>query len=136
MSGVASAKTVAARALRRAETGAERKLWGLLRGRKLAGAKFRRQQPIGPYFVDFYCDDARLVIEADGAPHYPRPLVDMYRDAYLRALGLRILRFENDEILTTPDRVLTAIQQALTAMPPPTTQPPLPQGEGVGGEDL
>ena len=108
----------------------------MVRGRRVAGAKFRRQQPIGPYFVDFYCDEARLVIEADGAHHYPRPLADMYRDAYLRNLGLRILRFENTEILTVPTRVLTRIQAALTAHHPTQTFPPLPQGEGVGGEDL
>ena len=117
---MASAKTVVARALRSAETPAEKRLWGLLRGRRLAGAKFRRQQPIGPYFVDFYCDGARLVIEADGAPHYPRPLVDIYRDAYLRGLGLRILRFENEEILENPNQVLSEIRRALTAPRRPT----------------
>ena len=105
--------TYRARALRRAETPAERELWRWLRGRKLEGAKFRRQQPLGPFVVDFFCEDARLVVEADGASHYPTPLRDRTRDLWLAAAGLTILRFENCEILNGTAAVLARIRQAL-----------------------
>jgi very-short-patch-repair endonuclease len=63
--------TFRARALRRSVTAAEQALWNLLRNRRLDGAKFRRQKPLGPFIVDFYCEAAKLVIEADGAGHFP-----------------------------------------------------------------
>src|SRR3954470_6507192 len=91
--------TYRARALRRAETPAERELWRWLRGRQLEGAKFRRQHPLSPFVVDFFCAEARLVLEADGAGHYPTPLRDHTRDVWLVAAGLTILRFENSQML-------------------------------------
>lgn len=104
--------TYRARALRRASTPAERALWARLRGRRL-GAKFRRQQPVGPFFVDFFCPQARLVIELDGAPHFPKPERDEVREAYLDALGLTVLRFPNHLVLRHPERVLDRIRAAL-----------------------
>jgi very-short-patch-repair endonuclease len=100
-------------------------LWELLRGRRLHGAKFRRQQPIGPYIVDFYCEEARLVVEADGAPHVPRPAHDVLRDRWLETMGLTVLRFFNQEILMHPDRVLERLHERLRSLP-------LPPGEGRG----
>ena len=105
--------TYRARALRRAETPAERELWRWLRGRKLEGAKFRRQQPIGPFVADFLCEEARLVIEADGAPHFPSSLVDRTRDLWLATAGLTVLRFENCQILEHTTAVLERIRQAI-----------------------
>ena len=100
------------------ETPAERALWRLLRGRGLAGAKFRRQQPLGPFTVDFFCHAARLVVEADGAPHFPAPPRDQARDAWLRAAGLTVLRLPNSEILYRPARALERIRSLLVALPP------------------
>jgi len=97
--------TYRARALRRAATPAERALWDLVRGQKL-GVKFRRQQPLGPYIVDFFCEQAGLVVEVDGAAHFPRPDRDRVRDAVLRAAGCRVLRVPNREVLEHSERVL------------------------------
>ena len=107
--------TYRARALRRAETAAERELWRSLRGRKLEGAKFRRQQPLGPFVVDFFCDEARLVIEANGAPHFPSPPRDRTRDRWLAIAGLTVLRFENCQILEHTAAGLDHIRQAIRA---------------------
>lgn len=87
-------------------TGAERKLWSLLRNNRL-GAKFRRQVPYGPYILDFYCVKARLVVEADGRQHYTPEgrKKDAERDAYLRSDGLEVLRFLNDEVLSNEEGV-------------------------------
>ena len=89
----------------------------MLRGRRLDGAKFRRQQPLGPYIVDFFCERAGLVIELDGAPHFPRPRRDQIRDAFLRAAGLTVVRFANREVLDHVDRVLEVIRAKLRAAP-------------------
>src|SRR5262245_48108386 len=94
--------TYRARQLRRTSTPAEQVLWSLLRGRRLSGAKFRRQQPLGPFIADFYCAAASLVVEADGSSHVPRSEHDAARDAFLRACGIRILRLSNREILQEP----------------------------------
>lgn len=127
MSRLLRASTFRARALRRSATRAERTLWALLRGRRLQGAKFRRQHPLGPYFVDFFCEEARLVVEVDGAHHFPPPRRDRVRDALLRAAGLTVLRFTNHEVLTQPERVLQHIRSFL-----PQLAAPLPPGEGMG----
>ncbi len=108
--------TYRARALRRAATPAERALWDLLRGQKL-GAKFRRQQPLGPYIVDFFCEQAGLVVEVDGASHFPRPARDRARDAMLRAAGLRVLRVPNREVLDHSGRVIARIVALLPSPP-------------------
>jgi very-short-patch-repair endonuclease len=85
----------------------------MLRGRQVRQAKFRRQHPIGPFIVDFFCKEARFIIEADGAPHYPKPLRDRRRDAWLMAAGFVVLRLPNHEILRHPDRVLDQIRRHL-----------------------
>ena len=127
--------TFRARAQRRTPTPAERALWELLRHRRLEGAKFRRQQPLGPFIVDFYCEEAKLVIEADGAGHFPMPPRDLARDDLLRAAGLDVLRFENHEILRHPDRVLDVIRSALRRGSRTMTNPkcPSPSGRGAKG---
>lgn len=110
--------TVRARSLRRSATPAERNLWALLRDRRLDGAKFRRQQPLGPFVVDFFCRQARVVVEADGAFHFPPTKTQRARDRWLRAAGLTVLRFENREILHEPARVLERIRQAVRQAAP------------------
>jgi very-short-patch-repair endonuclease len=107
------ASTHRARNLRRRSTPAEMLLWRLIRGRQLSGAKFRRQQPLGPYIVDFYCDEFALVVELDGAPHFPPPPCDIERDAFMRKCGITVLRIENRTLLDSPQRVLARIKTAL-----------------------
>jgi very-short-patch-repair endonuclease len=101
-----------ARGMRREPTEAEGKLWYLLRNRRFAQFKFRRQLPIGNYIADFVCLDARLIIEADGSQHAESER-DLVRDAYLHAQGFRLLRLWNSDILARSDDVLDAIWAAL-----------------------
>ena len=101
-----------ARSMRHEPTESEAKLWWLLRDRRLANFKFRRQLPVGTYIVDFVCLTARLVVEADGSQHAESPS-DAARDAYLHAQGFQILRIWNDDILARPDDVLDAVWNAL-----------------------
>ena len=103
------------RALRRTQTAAERVLWRILRSRTLEGHKFRRQHGAGPYVLDFYCAEAHLAVEADGSQHYaPEGLADdAVRTAYLEALGMRVLRFSNADVLTNAEGVAGAILDAL-----------------------
>ncbi len=125
-----------AKAMRREPTDAERRLWSQLRGGRLAGAKFRRQQPIGPYIADFVCQTHRLIIEVDGSQHADS-LHDIRRDAFLTGKGYRLLRFWNNEVLSNMAGVKEAIFAAVTGPHPPTAArraaPPSPlKGEGFG----
>jgi very-short-patch-repair endonuclease len=114
-----------ARSLRKNSTEAERLLWIQLRGRRLEGYKFRRQLVIEPYIVDFVCIEAKLIIEADGGQHAEQEDYDTNRSARLEALGYRVLRFWNHEILNDTQAVLDRIRQALIS------PHPVPQGEGT-----
>jgi very-short-patch-repair endonuclease len=109
-------QTFRARALRRSSTPAETALWTLLRNRSL-GAKFRRQQPLGPFIVDFLCADAGLVVEADGGYHDAIADQDAARDEWLYAAGFTVLRLTNEEILEHPERALLRICEMLRAAP-------------------
>jgi len=113
-----------AQALRIAQTDAEKKLWTILRSRRLAGFKFRRQQPIDHYIADFCCLSARLIVELDGGQHADQEQYDAERTSYLEKQGFKVLRFWNDQVLKETDSVLEAIYMALTPHPNP-----LPQGE-------
>ena len=97
--------TVRARAMRREMTDAERKLWLLLRDRRLAGAKFRRQAPVGRYIADFVCLRRKLIVEADGGQHYAGNR-DAARDAWLAREGYVVIRYSNIDILKNPEGVL------------------------------
>ncbi len=99
-----------ARSLRRNGTDAEPRLWSRLRGRQLAGARFRRQQPIGAYIVDFYGAEANLVIEVDGGQHGDEGPT---RTRWLEAQGYRVVRFWNNDVLAHTDGVLELIAAAL-----------------------
>src|SRR5262245_40302392 len=87
-----------ARNLRQQPVPAERIMWWQLRGRRFAGFKFRRQHPIGPYIVDFYCATCALGVELDGETHLGREHADQGRQEYLEAEGLKVLRFWNNEV--------------------------------------
>jgi very-short-patch-repair endonuclease len=116
-----------ARSLRKDQTDAEARLWSLLRDRRLAGKKFRRQHAIPPYVVDFYCHEARLVIEVDGGQHAEARRRDEARTAFLEGKGLRVIRFWNNDVLQSTETVLEVVWRELQSPSPPT---PLPQGEG------
>ena len=102
-----------ARALRRNPTDAERHLWRHLRNRHLAGYKFRRQHPVGPYIVDFICPEACLVVELDGGQHQGQQHYDAARTAFLENRGLRVLRFWNDQVFSETEAVLEEIVRRL-----------------------
>jgi very-short-patch-repair endonuclease len=112
MRGPRQTKTRLSRRLRGAQTDTEGVLWRHLRNRQLAGYKFVRQEPVGPFICDFVCRDRRLIIEADGGQHADSP-TDAQRDQWFFAHGYRVLRFWNNDILTNLDGVLTTIAAAL-----------------------
>ena len=99
--------------LRRSQTLAESRLWPLLRGRRLHGFKFRRQVPIDRYIADFMCREANLIVELDGASHEERVVHDALRTEVLERCGFRVLRFDNELVLTDPGGVADAICAAL-----------------------
>jgi very-short-patch-repair endonuclease len=107
-----------ARAMRQIATDAERKLWLLLRDRRLHGIKFRRQVPFGPYILDFVCFERRLVVEVDGGQHITKQ-GDRPRDARPRKAGFRVVRYWNTEVLKNPEGVLTDLLARLGADPSP-----------------
>lgn len=112
-----------ARSLRADLTGAERRLWGCLRGRAL-GPKFRRQVPLGRYIVDFASFDARLVIEVDGGQHLEEEATDVARDAWLRSRGFRVVRFWNDEVMENLDGVVEVLAEVIRGSTPHPDPPP------------
>ncbi|MCD8351177.1 MAG: endonuclease domain-containing protein [Planctomycetaceae bacterium] len=104
-----------ARRNRRAPTDAEKKMWRLLRGRRFVGWKFRRQHQLRAYIVDFVCLEERLIVELDGG-HHSHPEAgadDACRTEDLAALGFRVLRFWNREVLRDIDQGGTVIHYAL-----------------------
>ena len=119
-------KRDAARALRRNSTDVERVMWGLLRDRRFAGMKFRRQVPIGPYIADFASIEQRLAVEADGGQHGGAS--DERRDAFLAKRGWRVVRFWNSDVLQNRNGVLEHLLH-LTKAPSP---PPSPANAGEG----
>jgi len=124
-----------ARGLRRRQTDAERRLWARLRDRRLLGAKFARQVPIGPYVVDFCCREPRLIVELDGGQHAAGADYDAGRTALLQALGYRVLRFWDNEAVRNTDGMLERIAQALSpthTRPSPRPSPQRGEGEGQG----
>ncbi len=102
-----------ARDLRRNETEAERQLWQAIRARRLDGAKFRRQVPIGPYILDFVCFERRLIVEVDGGQHMEQVEYDTRRTKTLTGQGYYVLRFWNNEIIDNLPGVLEAIRSAV-----------------------
>ena len=102
------------RRLRADSTTAEALLWRALRRKRLDGRKFRRQHGIGPYVVDFYCPAERLAVELDGEGHAgdAAGTRDAARTAFLERHGVRVLRFENDDVRTNLEGVVEAIRAA------------------------
>ena len=120
-----------AKSLRQSMTDAEQLLWRHLRAHRLNGEKFRRQQPLGPYIVDFVHFSARLIVEADGGQHNSSTR-DTQRDAWLEQQGFTILRFWNNEILNNTDAVLAVIFDAVSRPLSPSPSPA--RGEGSSAD--
>jgi very-short-patch-repair endonuclease len=123
-------RLAAARALRGRQTEAERRLWAAIRDGQLAGWKFRRQVPIGPWIADFACIAARLVVEIDGGQHAGSAR-DIARDADLAARGWHVVRFWNNDVTGNLDAVLAVLTSELeTGGPHPGPLPSLRDGRG------
>jgi very-short-patch-repair endonuclease len=107
--------TAFSRQLRNNQTVAERYLWSKIRSKQVSGYQFYRQKPIGESIVDFYCPGARLVIEIDGEEHYQNDQIvaDKQRDNYLVTNGLKVLRFNNSDILKNIEGVIEKIIQEM-----------------------
>jgi len=104
-----------ARELRDGQTDAEKALWMRLRNRQLEDVKFRRQQPIGSYVVDFVSFDSKLIVEIDGGQHNEGKTKerDEERTAWLKERGYRIVRFWNNDVLTNMEGVMESMREAL-----------------------
>ena len=121
-----------AREMREKATPAEAFGWELFRERRFLALKFRRQHQIGDYIVDFYCHEKHLVVELDGPVHdaTKRQPVDAKRDAYLKSLGMTIVRIKNERLFEETEAVLHEIAQAIASGG--ASQPPSPFGRGPG----
>ena len=102
-----------ARENRREPTLAEKRLWQQLRNRQIAGVKFRRQYTIERFIVDFIAVKAKLVVEVDGPYHQYAPDEDLIRQEYLESLGLQVLRFSNDDVMTNLEGVVAWIAETI-----------------------
>ena len=117
-----------ARRLRQKQTDAERLLWFRLRDRRLVGWKFKRQVPIDRFIVDFFCPDAKLILEIDGGQHDERRARDENRTAILESKGYLVLRFWNNDVIGNMEGVLEEILNTIAQAGPPHPNP-LPKGE-------
>ncbi len=104
------------RRLRQASTKPEQLLWAVLRNRRLDGLKFRRQQSIGPFIVDFFCLEQNLIIEVDGGYHDAVYEADCTRQHFLESQGYRVIRFANEDVLEDVEAVAIAIRRAVLEM--------------------
>jgi very-short-patch-repair endonuclease len=111
-----------ARKLRTNMTDAERAMWRLLRDRRLAGWRFRRQEPIDHYIANFICFEARLILEIDGGQHFESE-ADKKRDAHLQSQGFRVVRFWNNDVLSNREGVQRVILEALARCAPDGAAP-------------
>jgi very-short-patch-repair endonuclease len=114
-----------AKTLRKSQTDAEKLLWKYLRAKQMEGLKFRRQQPIGNYVIDFICLEKSLVIEVDGGQHADNKK-DKERDAWLKSEDFKVLRFWNNDVLTNMKGVLEVIRE--NCLNHPLLTPPLKGG--------
>ena len=99
-----------AKKLRKTSTEAEKKIWSMLRRHRFSGKKFKRQQPIGHYIVDFVCFERQLIIEIDGGQHSDNVEKDQQRDDWLITQGYKVLRFWNNDVIKNIETVLEVIR--------------------------
>jgi very-short-patch-repair endonuclease len=121
--------TARAKELRNQATPAERAMWRVMNKRQIAGYKFSRQMPVGPYFVDFLCREAMLVVELDGWSHDMQQDYDLRRDTFMADQGYTVMRFTNADVLGNLDGVVHMIESALAEIGPPPTPPASGRGE-------
>jgi very-short-patch-repair endonuclease len=107
-----------AKTMRRVMPPAELALWQYLRKPGIAGLRFRRQTPIGPYIVDFFCPARRLIVEVDGGQHSETVGQDAERDAWLGAQGYKVLRFWNNDVVENLEGVCAEIARVADGPPP------------------
>ena len=119
-----------AKRLRHGMTDAERVLWREVRAHRFAGFKFKRQEPLGLYVVDFVCYEAKLIVELDGGQHANQQEPDAKRTRWLESRGFRVLRFWNNDVLTNIEGVMQEIEKEITRPSPPLPGPLPPRGEG------
>jgi very-short-patch-repair endonuclease len=102
--------------LRKNMTDAEKMLWSKLRMKQLKGLMFSRQKPLGEYIADFYCHQAKLVIEVDGGQHFSDDSIeyDRIRNEFMGSMGLTMLRFTNIDVLNNINGVIEVIEQKLS----------------------
>ncbi|MCJ7596571.1 MAG: DUF559 domain-containing protein [Desulfobacterales bacterium] len=108
------------KSLRKRLTDAEKVLWKHLRAKQLQGLKFRRQEPVGKYVVDFVCYQKRIVVEVDGGQHSKESSKDEERDRWFRKQGFKVLRFWNNDVLTNTNGVLEMIIKNISPSPDPS----------------
>ena len=118
-----------AREMRRSPTRSEDMFWHAVRARRLDGVKFRRQQVIEQFIVDFFVPSHRVVIEIDGSIHKQQKEHDALRQQFLDDCGLKVLRFTDKEVETNLEAVLKTVKEALNEQISPSP----PAGEGAGG---
>ncbi|HEU5291932.1 MAG TPA: endonuclease domain-containing protein, partial [Cyclobacteriaceae bacterium] len=128
-----------ARELRKNPTESEALLWSFLKNRKLNNLKFRRQQPMEGFILDFYCDEAKLGVEVDGGIHSLKEVAeyDKQRTLFLNEFGIKIIRFSNKEVLKETEKTLTKIKheasERISGVPSPRpADTPLPGERGRG----
>ena len=112
-----------AKTLRKRSTDTENILWRSLRAKRLQGLKFRRQEPIGKYIVDFVCHEKKIIIELDGGQHSEESGNDQERDEWLRSQGFRVLRFWNNDVLSQTEEILEIILKKCLESPSPSSPP-------------
>jgi very-short-patch-repair endonuclease len=117
--------------LRRNATNPKQLLWSILCRRQLGGLKFRRQHPIEPYIVDFYCSSANLVIELDGESHEGRQSYDAQREEHIKDLGLTIFRVTNNDVIHNLEGVAEAIAREAGVSPYEPSPSPSLKGRGI-----
>lgn len=127
-----------ARQLRNHVTSAEQELWKYLRRKQIDGFRFRRQHPVDHFILDFYCHESRLAIEADGSVHEQgdQKLYDQERDRIIQELGIKVLRFKNNEIFNSLPDVLDKIKTELSTrfeLLKSSALKSSPNGEDLGG---
>lgn len=106
--------TTFSRINRKKQTDAEKLLWYRLKGKQLAGFKFRRQCPIGSYILDFYCAEKKIAVELDGSQHMQSSVYDDQRKIYLQNYGIQIVRFWDNDVLKNIEGVLSQILEYVT----------------------
>ncbi len=115
--------TETAKDLRKRMTDAERVLWLRLKAKQFDGLKFRRQEQIGRFIVDFVCFEKGIIVEADGGQHAAERGKDEERSQWLNSQGFTVLRFWNNDILTNPEGVMEEIRSACMEAPSPRPSP-------------